>query len=495
MKTRTLPATAILLLLAAALPARSGARAQDEGGGEGAPAAIGEDPVGEAKRLHKEAKPFFHRSGDTELSTDERRAARKEAYTRLKEARRLLDLWLADHPGDAERLDSLYCDIATMTFWLKKEAAIGELEGAKPRYDPPPPPPTEPAADGPTAGDPRTAPPAPEPPKGPTPAEVLDTIRSYEKLFPGDVPGLHERYTQFLADFPDRGAPEYSAAAERLEALGQRLKDVYRLARDEDPDALQNVDEDRVLALVKELSADLESPEEPVRVRAARFLGGLGSGTAAPALLACLRRTRETPGEFQDALVEALAKIGGRRVTATLLREKPDSAMGPVVVRVLIAVVRRGGVSARIAGEALAVYVASMGEGVRQEAVEALRTAGKDGALGLAAAVEMAPEDQKADIVKSLGGFGDPRVAGPLARLLVVNPVGARARVHRAAREAILGLGKPAVRHLIPILDEKDYAVWTAELLRQITGEKPKDDKRKTWEKWFRAHRRELEGP
>jgi hypothetical protein len=31
-------------------------------------------------------------------------------------------------------------------------------------------------------------------------------------------------------------------------------------------------------------------------------------------------------------------------------------------------------------------------------------------------------------------------------------------------------------------------------MLRQITGEKLKNDKRRTWEKWYRKNRRDFEG-
>ena len=63
-----------------------------------------------------------------------------------------------------------------------------------------------------------------------------------------------------------------------------------------------------------------------------------------------------------------------------------------------------------------------------------------------------------------------------------------------SAVKALNALGGPAVRYLIPVLDEKEHQVWTAEVLRQITGAKPKDDRRKTWEQWFRKNRRSLEG-
>jgi hypothetical protein len=50
------------------------------------------------------------------------------------------------------------------------------------------------------------------------------------------------------------------------------------------------------------------------------------------------------------------------------------------------------------------------------------------------------------------------------------------------------------VRYLIPHLDETAVTVWTAKLLQDITGQKLKDDKRKTWEAWFRMNRKSLEG-
>ena len=99
----------------------------------------------------------------------------------------------------------------------------------------------------------------------------------------------------------------------------------------------------------------------------------------------------------------------------------------------------------------------------------------------------------KDDYIKHLGDVADPRTAGNLARFLVVNPTGARRKQHRAARAAIEKIGKPGVRYLIPVLDEERYMVWTAEMLRKITGVKLKNDKRRTWEKWYRKNRRKFE--
>lgn len=474
---RRTAAIALILLLAGGTAA-----AEDD-----APMA---DPVPEATRLKEEAKTFFNEAGNADNSPSERKEARKEAYTRLVKARAMLDEWLEIHPDDAERLDDLYVDIASMMYWIHKEATLGELEpyhspGTEPEPEP------EPKPETPAKPPEGTAP--PPAPKGPTPAEVLGKIRDYENRFPGDVPGLHARYRKFLAEFPDPSTPEYEAAAERLAELDRQLKDVYRFARDDDPDALEGVDDDEIVRLVRQLSADLEDDSEPVRARAARFLGALGSGEAAGPLLEALKREFDEAGPAFDAVIRALARIGGRRVTAKLTRIRSSSSLAPVVTEVLIRTVARGGVNARIAGAALAEYVTDQPTEFQHRAVEALYQAGKPGALGLAMAVDLAPVEKKVEYIEHLGEMGDPRAAGPLAHFLEVNPLGARKYQHRAARQAILALGKPAVRYLIPVLDEEKYQIWTAEMLRLITDEKLRDDKRRTWEKWYRKHRRELE--
>ena len=104
------------------------------------------------------------------------------------------------------------------------------------------------------------------------------------------------------------------------------------------------------------------------------------------------------------------------------------------------------------------------------------------------------PEARKTAFLNHLGTLGVPATAGHIARFLKVNPRGIRREQHAAARQALLDIGKRGVRYLIPVLDEEDYRIWTAEMLRQITGEKLKDDKRRTWEKWFKRNRRDLEG-
>lgn len=454
-----------------------------------------DDPVGEATRLKDEAREWFNQSGDMDLSHKERKAARREAFFRLKNARKYLDDYLDANPGETESLDSLYVEIAAMMYWVKKEASVNEFGPERPGKSAgaggKKPPAKKPA--GPAAGpkEPETGKaPEPEGPKPPTAREVLDDIETYARRYPGDVPGLHERYVDFLGRFPDRSTPEYEAALGQVQDLGKRLKDVYRLARDEDPDALKNVDDEQVLKLVRELSVDLAKGDQPVRLRAARYLGGLGSGEAAVPLITSLKKEKDD--EVREAAQEALSKVGGTRVTRRLAKIKPKSKLGPAVVEIFEQTVARGGVNARIAGAALVDYVSAFDEERQHAAIEVLAGAGKDGALGLAKGLGMAPRSKRAEYIEQLGKSGEPRVAGPLAETLRTGASGAEKKRQKAARAAIRELGVPGVRYLIPVLDDPQCNVWTAKLLRDLTGADPKDDKRKTWEKWYRRNRKKL---
>ncbi len=513
---RALPRHLFAALLAAALgPA---ARALDLEGGAPAPPAPApagdkpaeetpKDPVGEARKLHAEGKELFKTAADTDLSREDRKKARQEAYKKLARAKKLIEDWVETHPGDADTLAEMDSDINITMFWLRKEGGVGEFESGAQKPKPPAPAGPDPGAapapapGGAPGGAPGSAPggapggapaPAPPPPKPPSAGEELQRIREYEKAHPGDVPGLHERYSQFLTQFPDPAKPEYEAAVKRVDELGRQLKDVYRKARDEDPDALAGADPSEMERLVDQLSPDLKSPEPAVRQRSAKFLGGLGSGKAAQALVDAL--LAEKDADTLDAMKEALAKIGGRRVCDRLAKEKPGGPTGETVVDVFLRMVHHGGVSARIGGETLAGFVKSLDEATRGLAADGLFQAGKDGAVGLALLVDLSPVDKKVGYIEFLGKAGEPRVAGSLARFLTVNPVGARRTQHQAAQEALKAIGKTGVRWLIPALDEPACQVWTAEMLRQITGAKPKDDKRKTWEEWFKKNRKALEG-
>jgi hypothetical protein len=226
--------------------------------------------------------------------------------------------------------------------------------------------------------------------------------------------------------------------------------------------------------------------------RAARFLGALGSGKAADPLIKTLRR--EKGGSVFDAACDALARIGGTRVCDKLAKAGRDEELTPAVVWVLQKILARGGAEGRIAGDALGGCAGALALEERAAVFESLSKAGTSGALGLARALEFAPDEQVGKLVEKLPEAGEPRVVQHLAKLLVANAPGIRGEHSRAARKAIEKIGKPGVRYLIPHLDDPKVVVWTAELLERITGRKLADHKRRTWEAWFRQNRRSLEG-
>jgi hypothetical protein len=459
------------------------------------------DSVDQAMKLSEEAKPFEQVAGDTDASPEERRTARKTAYEKLKKSRHLLDAWLDAHPDDQDRLDKWYSDIAVRYFWIKKMMPAEELTGEGPTTSTAgPTPPTgggsaPPSGGGPTppsGGSSAPAKPPAEPPKPVTATDALAGIEAYAAKHKGDVPGLYERYQDFLAKYPDPSTPEYATAMAQVADLGKRMKDVYRLIHDDDPDSVKNVDGAQTEKLLGQLLDDLDKGEAPVRERAARFLGALGSGKAADPLIKTLKK--EKSGAVFDACADALARIGGRRVCERVAKLGGDEAMSEAVVGILQKVMERGGPEGRVAGEALGGYVGTIPAEKRPPIFHALQEAGQVGALGLARGLEFAPPEDTVKLMEKFYVCGEPRVVTYLAKFLVVNAPGDRADFAREAREQITKIGKPGVRYLIPALDDKAVALWTAKLLQKITGEKLKDDARKTWWAWFQANRKSLEG-
>ena len=480
----TLAGAALLAAGLAAAATPSPCRAEDPA--PAAPAGA-EDPLAQAHKLADEAKEFEKVAGDGDAEMQERKTARKGAYERLKKARELLDAYIDKHPDEAEKLDAFYCDVASRLYWVKKMGAVDEF--AERPSGPAPGPSAGPSAP-PGAG---TKPvPAESTPAPPTPAQALAAVDEYAKKHAGDVPGLCERYEDFLAKYPDPSTPEYARAISEVEGLRKKLKDVYRLVHDDDPDSLKNVDGAQTEKLLAQLLDDLEHGVPEVRERAARFLGALGSGKAADPLIKAMKK--EKSGPVYEACTDSLARIGGRRVCERLIKEAGDTAVFEAVVPVLTKILERGGAEGRVAGEALGAHAGWIDPAQRGALFETLSNAGAAGALGLARALEFAPPEDVAKLVEKLPEAGDPRVVTHVGKLMIVNPPGIRAEHASAARRAIEQIGKPGVRYLIPNLDDPKVSVWTAELLQRITGQKLKDNKRKTWEQWFRMNRKAVEG-
>jgi len=483
--------------------------------------AAADEKLAEIERLADEGAEWFKEAGDTDAKNADRKKARKQAYVRLKKARKLLDELLDADQSRIEELDSLYSRITMMLFWVKKEAAIGELEGGGPVISTPPtkekPADTGSGAtgsggiggatrDGGTTGEKpsddkdktpagaKPTPPeevAPVEPKGPTAADDLAEIAAYEQAHPGDVPGLHDRYTAFLAKHSDPSLAEYATALEKRAELDRKLKDVYRTLRDDDPAELADQGDAEIGRLVTQLVVDLKpGNDRAVRIRAAAYLGSLGSSVAVQPLLSILRE--EKAGAIADACAEALAAIGGRITCRRLVRMKANEYLQGYDVEILGTIVKRGGPEGRIAGENLATYVLKRDESLQAGAVESLQEAEKAGALGLAMLVHTAPAATREDLIEHIGKQGEPRTAEYLGHFMKAGVGGLDKKQASAARRAIESFGKPCVKYLIPVLDDEDAQVWTGEILRRLTGAKLKNDKRKTWERWYRKNRRDF---
>jgi len=294
-----------------------------------------------------------------------------------------------------------------------------------------------------------------------------------------------------LAQHSDPSLPEYATALERRQELDRKLKDVYRTLRDDDPAELADKDDATTRRLVKQLLEDLApGNDEAVRMRAADYLGSLGSSAAVKPLIVILRE--EKAGNVADSCAEALAAIGGRTTCNRLVRIRADEFMQGYVVEILGTIVRRGGPEGRIAGENLAEYVLKRDESLQAGAVESLHEAGKSGALGLAMLVHTAPPATREDLIKHVGKQGEPRTAEFLGHFMKAGTGGVEKKHARAARIAIESFGKPCVKYLIPVLDDENASVWTGEILRRLTGAKLKSDKRKKWERWYRKNRRDF---
>src|SRR5262245_32946892 len=87
-----------------------------------------EELLVEARKFVADAKPFVQAANDVDAELAARRAPRKEAFKRLKEARSLYDKYLDANPSKEESIDKEYVEMMVLLHGIKKDSAIGELE-------------------------------------------------------------------------------------------------------------------------------------------------------------------------------------------------------------------------------------------------------------------------------------------------------------------------------------------------------------------------------
>jgi hypothetical protein len=461
--------------------------------------------------LEQEGKKWFDEAGKTDQSISERNESRKKAWVNLYRAKEILDKHWDAHPEDQDKLENRITSVGQMVFWLKKESPMGLLEttGVGPKHEgggrkndwgdkPAPekpgnapgdsgggaggskePPPAAPPASG--GGAPAAA--APEAPKQ-TIEQAFAVAEAYAKKYRADISGVMQRYLDVTARFPDQTAnPLFQKAAQRAGAASSKLRETYRKLRDDDPGSLKNVDDDDVKRTVLALTRDLGSLDALVREKAAAMLGVIGSGEAAYPLVDKMKKEKEAA--VVKAMADALVAIGGRRAILQLHALKDDELSG-TALDCLQRLTAANPVDRRLAIEEVGAFALAKDEPVAGKAVDFLVSTGKEGAYGLVKALDTKSTEIRLKIIPALGATGNPKVARPLARFLLLGDNPNTVKCRNAAHDAIKPLGEAAVPYLFAGLRDPSTKAHTAVLLREITGKMFSMSRPGDWVSWWK---------
>ncbi|MHC4472957.1 MAG: HEAT repeat domain-containing protein [Planctomycetota bacterium] len=447
------------------------------------------------KELKDKGKEHFEESANVDLSTSKRNKHRKEAFKYLTEAFQILDAWCEKHPADAERYEDLMVEIHQMRYWLRKESPVGLLEGdgdnvrkgTPPGWPEKPPDDLDKPAEKPKPGVPPAGP-APAAPKPREPDEDpveknMKYAEDYARAHPYDLAGIRDLYLDILAH-TQPGSAAYVSALKRISDVNSRMKDFYRRLRDEDPDELDLTGgEER--QMVHELSKDLKEKEADVRLRAAEYLGLLGSGDGARHLTAALKKEKDD--RVKEMIFASLARLGGSKTTKELakLRRERKEWIQVGAISVLEKMVRRSPVEGRHAALSLGEFVFSRFDTVANQALGLLEGLGKGGTLGLMNAAGIKDHQKKLRIIRALGNTGEGRAAAVLGAFLIGAAKGRYREYRTAAEEALKKIGKSTVPHLARFVDHNRNGPYARYVLRQITGVffKTGDAARRWWER------------
>lgn len=457
--------------------------------------AAGEETLSTARSLVEEARPFFQESGNPDLSRGDRKKARREAYRRLKEARRLYDLYLDANPSRIEPLDAEYCDCNALMYWCRKMATPGEFDnldepelpdvggddaggddedtggigGVEPRVDPEP----EPEPDGEIDEGPESEP-EPEDPAVVFARRARETFEALERRLadrPGDVATMYELYEQFLAEFDDTSLPEYTQAALRLGELSDRMKTVYKEELEEDPDDLADIDSKTVEKAVSKLQREMKSSDVEVRRSAARVLGGLRTGAASFALVKALD---DEDDEVRKLAFDGLVATGGRRVGYNVTKVYRNSRVQESrrqAVDLLAAIAAKGRVDAKVAAPFLGRFVLAQDDEIVDHALAQLQGLGRAAGPGLVEALETRNYLKRILVIQTLAEVRYYPGATQIGLQMRPGDRKDTVEIRTAAIAALKQMGACAVPHLIPLLRGGKQKAWTAFVIREITGQ------------------------
>jgi hypothetical protein len=394
--------------------------------------------------------------------------------------------------------------------WVRKMASVGELDDrGGPAPSPPPRAPAEPGGSGIGSTGP-TRPPEPdtpgpgpgpgpvrppEPPAPPAPEELrvaarraFEALQEWERAQRADLPAVQAAYEQFLADFPDTTLPEYMKAALRLGEVTDRMRAVYKEITDNDPDGIDGIDSRQVGLVVTRLTGELSGKDPEARVRAARLLGGMGTGLAAYSLA---RTLRDSDSEVSAACRESLIRIGGPRVAYNLTKlyhgSSPDNQRA--ALDILQTLAKKSPADARVVSVPLGRFVLCNNQEVADSAVQSLVALGPLGGPGLVEALGTIDPNKKVVLIRAIGTARYYRGATRIGQFLLQGDDPRTRAFREAAADALKSMGVHAVPHLIPLLQSGRYRLWTAEVLRQITGTRYTANNASKFREWYEENK------
>ena len=467
------------------------------------------DGPAELDALLAEGRKWFVEAGKTDLSGGERDSARVKAWKSLWPALEMLERLGEADPGSADGLHRRYGEIRMMVYWLRKESPVGLLErsGVGPAKSPAggeeddggaAPAPAPPAPPGPKSPAPGPGPAAPAPSPAPA-APVLPTIEAlfaaaeeYEKRHPFDVPGIHARWMRVVASHPDHADERVRTAAEKAGAWEGKLKDAYRLLRNEDPDSLKGATSVKLRGFVITVARDLSSPDAALRARAARTLGLLGHPEGAYELGKALQK--EPDDGPADAMAEAMFRIGGAKGADALADFKAHPRHAGRALDALVALAKRNAVDRRIAAKEMARFVGGRDESLFEKMLATLKSLGQDGIHGLAACTEHnTTVPRLLAVVTALGDSKEPAVARVLAKYFQPGRGPEDARIREAAMDAVRRMAKKencgdsVVPHLFVGVRNGHTRHFTTLLLQELTGQTFDVKHWAQWSSWWRS--------
>ena len=442
-------------------------------------AAVPDDGLEQARALVDEAKPHNQASGDPDRSTGDRKKSRQAAHKLLKQARSLYDAYMDANPSQVESLDSEYCECVSMLYWIRKMASMNEfdheddvvLPGDAERAE-------APVKTGPDADKLRRD----------WARETLGGIREEERRNPGNVPRLHTLYEKYLAQFPDPAYDGFDDAVRRLGELAGRMKTVFKEEVGEDPEAIKDVDSKEAEQIAQNLAKMLNSKEDADRARAAKLLGDTGSGACAFDLCKALNDTDVAVAKYAG---DGLAGIGGTRVAYYLVKLYRDKD-GDVALRavdVLSRAAAKGDVDRRAIAPFLGRFVLANDDAVSNTAIDALIGLGPQAGEGLVEAIATKDIEKKQRIMWAIAEAGYYDGTKAIANYLVKGD-GPRVEPLRAAAiETLQKMGINAMPDLIDLLKSSKHRLWSAEVLRRITGQRLGANNAREWRAWYEANK------